>query len=109
DEALHLSNRELTGYAMTGLTRRQLVALITQQRLRIQRAGADELAAVIRSVAIWRPRALEAHQPELARQLDATAAIAQFALGNVAAAHAAELAAWGGPAAGSCSGGRGVH
>jgi predicted Ser/Thr protein kinase len=94
DKAFRLSNRELTGYAMNGLERRQAAAVYMQQRLRVKRATHDDLEAVLHDVAIWRPRAQKLHQPEIARQLDGIAANAQLALGDVAAGHAAMLQAW---------------
>jgi hypothetical protein len=56
--------------------------------LRLGRAEPHDLEAVAGDVQTWRPIAVANHNPELARQLDALAALARFQRGDVAAAHA---------------------
>jgi predicted Ser/Thr protein kinase len=93
-DAFRFVDTEIAGDGARGLSVRQTRAVITRNNLRLARAEPADLAAVIEDARTWRPIAAANHRPALTSQLEKQAALAQFWLGDVPAAHAELLRLW---------------
>jgi predicted Ser/Thr protein kinase len=104
--ALREVDEELAGYRARGMAGGQVFAVLMRNHLRLGRGTLADLEAAARDAELWRafalgypgpeisgsldvrpwrPAALASHRAELVRQLDASAALARYRLGDPAA------------------------